>query len=83
MSFEKFYGPNDTFFGWRCLICGNIFDPVILLHRVSRDADIQIPETEEKILSLIRKFATEQKMIAAKRDQRGKSPPDAAGHVDR
>lgn len=74
MTFEKFYGPNDVFFGWRCLICGNIFDPVILLHRVSKDADIDIPETEEKILSLIRKFTPEPKMIPAKNAQRRKSP---------
>jgi len=67
MTFEKFYGPNDVFFGWRCLICGNIFDPVILLHRISRDADIEIPETEDKILSLIKKYADiEQRGISAK-----------------
>lgn len=67
MTFEKFYGPNDVFFGWRCLICGNIFDPVILLHRISRDADIEIPETEDKILSLIKKYVgAEQRAISAK-----------------
>ena len=53
MAFEKFYGPNDVFFGWHCTMCGNIIDPVILLHRISQDADIAIPETEEKVISLI------------------------------
>jgi hypothetical protein len=67
MTFEKFYGPNDVFFGWRCLICGNIFDPVILLHQISRNADIQIPDTEEKILSLIKKYQNgEQRTTSAK-----------------
>jgi hypothetical protein len=34
MGFEKFYGPNNAFFGWHCLLCGDILDPVILLNRL-------------------------------------------------
>ena len=56
MAFEKFYGPNSYFFGWRCVICGDILDPVILLHRLSRDAKLPIPEEEEQIKSLIKKY---------------------------
>jgi len=33
MFYDKFYGPNDQFWGWKCLICGEIVDPVILENR--------------------------------------------------
>jgi late competence protein required for DNA uptake (superfamily II DNA/RNA helicase) len=56
MAFEKFYGPSNCFFGMRCLLCGDILDPVILLHRLSRDASIPIPEHKNEIISLIRKY---------------------------
>ena len=55
MVFEKFYGLNDVFSGWRCILCGNILDPVILLHRISQDANVVIPETEEGVMALIKK----------------------------
>jgi hypothetical protein len=56
MTFEKFYGQNNVFFGWRCMICGDILDPVILLHRLSQDANLAIPENEEEIMFLIKKY---------------------------
>jgi hypothetical protein len=56
MAFEKFFGPNDSFFGWHCLMCGDILDSVILLHRLSRDADLAIPEKEAARKSLIKKY---------------------------
>ncbi len=56
MIFEKFYDVNSVFFGWHCVICGEILDPVILLHRLSQDADIRIPEEEEEVMSLIKKY---------------------------
>lgn len=40
----------------RCISCGDILDPVILLHRLSQDPDLAIPENEEKIRSLIKKY---------------------------
>ena len=60
MVFEKFYGLNDVFPGWHCVICGNIIDPVILLHRICQDAEIPIPGTEEKIISLIKRYMSAQ-----------------------
>ena len=30
---ERFYGPGDPFWGWRCVLCGNISDPIILENR--------------------------------------------------
>jgi len=56
MIFEKFYDVNNIFFGWHCVICGEILDPVILLHRLSRNADLQIPEGEEKVRLLLKKY---------------------------
>lgn len=56
MAFDKFYGRDSYFFGWRCISCGDILDPVILLHRLSQDPDLAIPEKEDKIRSLIRRY---------------------------
>jgi hypothetical protein len=37
MVYEKFYGSQEHFWGWRCIFCGEIIDPVILENRnVSR-----------------------------------------------
>lgn len=56
MIFEKFYDINSIFFGWHCVMCGEILDPVILLHRLSQDADLQIPEGEEQVMQLLKKY---------------------------
>ena len=56
MIFEKFYDVNNIFFGWHCVICGEILDPVILLHRLSQNADLQFPEGEEQIMALLKKY---------------------------
>ena len=55
MAFEKFYGRGEMFDGWRCLVCGEIVDPVILLHRLTNSPDIHIPEKEGDLLALIKK----------------------------
>ena len=31
--YDKFYGLHEQFWGWKCLICGEIVDPVILENR--------------------------------------------------
>jgi hypothetical protein len=31
--YDKFYGTHEQFWGWKCLICGEIVDPVILENR--------------------------------------------------
>jgi DNA-directed RNA polymerase subunit RPC12/RpoP len=56
MLVEKFYDVNNVFYGWHCVICGEILDPVILLHRLSQDADLRIPETDQEILNLIKEY---------------------------
>jgi hypothetical protein len=56
MASHKFYGGENVYFGWHCIMCGEILDPVILLHRLSQNASIVIPEDEEEIISLIKKY---------------------------
>jgi hypothetical protein len=31
--YDKFYDRHEQFWGWRCLICGDIVDPIILKNR--------------------------------------------------
>jgi len=33
MVYDQFYGSYDQFWGWKCVICGEILDPVILENR--------------------------------------------------
>jgi hypothetical protein len=33
MVYERFYGPEEHFSGWRCIMCGEILDQVILENR--------------------------------------------------
>ncbi len=33
MIYDKFYGPHENFWGWKCLNCGEIVDHVILENR--------------------------------------------------
>ncbi len=68
MIFEKFYDVSNIFFGWHCVICGEILDPVILLHRLSQNADIPIPEGEENIMNLLMEYmqSKPKKVPAAK-----------------
>lgn len=68
MITEKFYDLNSIFFGWHCVICGEILDPVILLHRLSQDANLEIPEGDENVMHLLKKYlqAKPKKMEGAK-----------------
>jgi len=36
MVLEQFYSEQGDFFGWRCIICGDIIDQVILENRHGR-----------------------------------------------
>jgi hypothetical protein len=33
MAQQKFYGLGEFFWGWKCMCCGEIIDPVILENR--------------------------------------------------
>ncbi len=33
MIHNKFYGPHEHFWGWKCVACGEIVDQVILENR--------------------------------------------------
>jgi len=36
MVYERFYGPHEHFSGWRCILCGEIIDQVILENRQTK-----------------------------------------------
>ena len=33
MIYDKFYGPHEHFWGWKCVICGEIVDRVVMENR--------------------------------------------------
>jgi hypothetical protein len=33
MANERFYGPGEPFWGWRCVLCGEVFDSLIWENR--------------------------------------------------
>jgi hypothetical protein len=33
---QRFYGPGKPFWGWKCVLCGEIFDPLISKNRNHR-----------------------------------------------
>jgi len=39
--YKKFYGPQEHFWGWRCTLCGEVIDQVILENRHWTKADRQ------------------------------------------
>jgi len=57
MGLEKFYGPNYTFFGYHCLLCGDILDPVILLNRLRPRPRHATPEKNADLVSMFKKVA--------------------------
>jgi hypothetical protein len=34
MVYQKFYGPHEHYWGWRCIFCGEIIDQVIMENRL-------------------------------------------------
>ena len=38
------------------IICGDVLDPVILLHRLSHYANVSIPESQKEMIWLIKKY---------------------------
>jgi hypothetical protein len=36
MAQEKFFGPGEPFWGWRCPRCGEILDPLIYRNRLQQ-----------------------------------------------
>jgi hypothetical protein len=73
MIFEKFYDINNVFFAWHCVICGEILDAVILLHRLSQDADLQIPEEEQEVMHLLKKYlhTNPKELQGGRKEKRG------------
>ncbi len=44
MANERFYGPGEPFWGWRCVLCGEVFDPLIWENR-NHFRKVEIVET--------------------------------------
>jgi len=36
MVYERFHGADEHFWGWRCVLCGEIVDQVILENRQTK-----------------------------------------------
>ena len=36
MVYERFYGVDDRYSGWRCVLCGEIIDQIILENRQTK-----------------------------------------------
>ena len=45
MVYQKFYGSQEYFWGWRCVFCGEIIDPMILENRL---LDQEAPRLRER-----------------------------------
>jgi hypothetical protein len=56
MTLERCGSQGSYFVGMRCLLCGDVIDPVILLHRLSRDARIPIPDGIDAVVLLIKEY---------------------------
>lgn len=39
MVFERFFGKQEEFYGWRCIFCGDIIDKAILENRLIKKSD--------------------------------------------
>jgi hypothetical protein len=42
MAYDRIYSSHGEYWGWKCLICGEIIDPVILNNRQSMTAGQEI-----------------------------------------
>lgn len=49
MVYERFYDSHEHFLGWRCILCGEIIDQVILENRQMK-TDRQHKGTGENII---------------------------------
>jgi hypothetical protein len=49
MAYEIFYGSNESFWGFKCVICGEIVDPVILQDRQMVSAGQEIIHSSTQV----------------------------------
>jgi hypothetical protein len=47
MVYERFYGVQESFWGWRCITCGEIVDEVILENRRC------VPKSTKEVVELL------------------------------
>jgi hypothetical protein len=48
MFMDKFYSPNDCFWGLKCVICGEIIDPLILKNRLSMNIVRELSQPQKR-----------------------------------
>ncbi len=53
MFYETFHTSDGSWDGRHCVLCGEILDPVIILHRLSGDPRLDIPEDPQKLMKLL------------------------------
>ena len=46
--YQKFYGHCEHFLGWRCIVCGEIIDQVIIENRLEHNMKDRIGEIAGK-----------------------------------
>lgn len=49
MTYETFCGPAWSYPGWRCIFCGEVIDPVIMLNRAWRQATVDRERNQDNI----------------------------------
>ena len=49
---ERFYGEDGIFDGWRCIMCGDVFDEVILERREIQRSGGLLWDTREEMIFL-------------------------------
>ena len=61
MVYESFFGPYEQFSGLKCVICGEVIDPIILQNRqLMKDGGMLIPKEQgmrPKIYHCIRAYS--------------------------
>jgi hypothetical protein len=55
MIHEEFFGSNGTFFSWRCLICGEVVDQMIIENRDHQSHGGGVGQKRQEIEEIIPK----------------------------
>jgi hypothetical protein len=60
---DKFYSPQDWFWGLKCVLCGEIIDPLILKNRLSINVIQEISRPRKRKMRA--RFAREENRLTA------------------
>ncbi len=56
MNLEEHISSGEKCSSWHCPRCSETIDPVIVLHRLSQDPNVEIPESDERLSILIKRY---------------------------